>query len=310
MCPDDRHHCETASHPWIDGYLEHLIVVKGLAENSVSSYGSDLREFLMFLLDRGYSLQDAGEQALFLYLLHLNRKGLANRSLARQLSTLRTFFDYACEQGWTGTNPARLLDSPRTGRLLPEILTVEEVERLLAQPDCSTKLGFRDRTMLEVMYAAGLRVSEVCALRPLDFDPQAGVLKLWGKGGKERFVPLHLTAIEYVSSYLEKWRSRLSPVQEAMFLNRSGKTLSRQGLWKLIRKYGLQAGIRRAISPHTLRHSFATHLLEGGADLRTVQLLLGHADIGTTEIYTHIQGQRLRDVHRKYHPRSRMQVRT
>jgi integrase/recombinase XerD len=309
MSPDVSTGVAAGSHPWIDSYLEHLIVVKGLAENSVSSYGRDLREFHQFLLDNGRSLQDTDEHTLFLYLLHLNRKGLANRSLARQLSSLRTFFDYACEQAWIGSNPARLMDSPRTGRLLPDILSVEEVERVLAQPDCSTKLGFRDRTMLELMYAAGLRVSEVCSLRPLDLDPQAGVLKLWGKGGKERFVPLHLAAIEYASVYLESWRPLFSPRQEAMFLNRSGRALSRQGLWKLIRKYGMQAGIRSVISPHTLRHSFATHLLEGGADLRTVQLLLGHADIGTTEIYTHIQSRRLMDVHRRYHPRSRMQVR-
>ena len=291
-------------HPWVDGFIQYLIVSKGLSENSIASYSQDLQTLLAFLKDTSSSLEDLDDNELFLYFLNLRKKGLTSRSLARHLSTLRTFYDYLCEHHNLSGNPARLLDGPKLPQKLPQLLSFQEVKDLLAQPDCSCKLGFRDRTLLEIIYAAGLRVSEACSLKPLDFDPQMGVLRIWGKGGKERLVPLHLTAQTILSTYLDTWRLQFAPQQDLVFLNRSGMGLSRQGVWKMIKRRAREAGITREISPHTLRHSFATHLLEGGADLRTVQILLGHADINATEIYTHIQSKRLLDIHRNFHPRS------
>jgi integrase/recombinase XerD len=189
---------------------------------------------------------------------------------------------------------------------LPEVLSEEEMDAILALPDMREKLGVRDRCMLEILYGAGLRVSELCTLRIADLDAQRGVLRVFGKGAKERLVPLHGMAVSLLCDYARDWRPAFSPREDAFFLNRSGKSLSRVALWKIVRKYALKAGIRRAISPHTFRHSFATHLLEGGADLRSVQLLLGHADISATEIYTHVQSGRLRRIHNAYHPRCRV----
>lgn len=292
------------SHPLVDSYLHYLLVVKGLSENSVQACSQDLKSLLGFLQERSGALEEVDEQTLFLHLISLNQKGLSNRSLARHLSSIRGFFDFSTAQDGTNHNPARLLDSPKLQKQLPEVLSQQEIKSLLLQPDCGSKLGYRDKTILELMYGSGLRVSELCFLRPLDFDPQAGVLRIWGKGSKERLVPIHMLAQDYLSGYLKGWRGSFSPKTDLLFLNRSGAGLSRQGIWKMIKRYALQAGIKRRISPHTLRHSFATHLLEGGADLRTLQVLLGHADISATEIYTHVQRQKLIAIHKKYHPRA------
>ncbi len=292
------------SHPLVDFYLHHLLVVKGLSENSVSACSQDLKALLLFLRERNGTLEEVNEQILFLHMISLNQKGLTNRSLARHLSSIKTFFDFLCEKSRADSNPARLLDTPKLQQQLPEVLSQPEMESMLQQPEYSTKLGFRDRTIMELMYGSGLRVSEICRLRPLDLDPQTGILRIWGKGSKERLVPIHLLAQEYLTGYLQAWRKAFSPKTDLVFLNRSGLGLSRQGIWKMIKRYALQAGIKRRISPHTLRHSFATHLLEGGADLRTLQILLGHEDISTTEIYTHVQSQKLIEIHKKYHPRS------
>ncbi|MCF8031036.1 MAG: site-specific tyrosine recombinase XerD [Desulfohalobiaceae bacterium] len=292
------------THPWVEDYLEHLISVKGLSENSLASYSADIYSFLGFLEDISASLQEVDENTVLYYLVLLQQKGMASRSVARHLSSLRSFFDYLSEERRISANPGRLLEGPKISRILPEVLTRQEMDLLLEQPDSRTKLGMRDKTILELMYATGLRVSETCFLRPLDFDPQTGILKIRGKGDKERFLPVHLTAQDCLQTYLQNTRPAFRPVQEAVFLNRSGTALSRQGLWKMVKRYAQKAGIRRAISPHAIRHSFATHLLEGGADLRSVQLLLGHADISATEIYTHVQESRLKEIHHKYHPRS------
>ncbi len=292
------------NHPWIDGYIEFLLVMKGLTENSIESYSRDLYDLFSFLQSKSHGMEDIDEQSLFLYFLYLRKKGITSRSVSRRLSTFRMFFDYTYEQGWTNYNPARLLDNPKINKLLPEVLSQENIGKILQQPDCSTKLGYRDRTILELMYAAGLRVSEVCNLLPLDFDDQSGILKIRGKGQKERLVPIYKQAHEFLDNFISNWREWFYPKEEAIFLNRSGRSLSRQGIWKMIKRYAQQAGITRNISPHTIRHSFATHLLEGGADLRSVQLLLGHADISATEIYTHVQQNRLLEIHKKYHPRS------
>jgi len=287
----------------IDAFLEHLLVIKGLSPKTIEAYATDLRSFQTFLTNKKYSLLKVSENILFLYLLFLRQKGLQSRTLARHMAALRGFYNFLQEQNHIAENPARFLENPKLPRLLPKALTISEVEKLLKAPNPHTKLGFRDRTMLELIYAAGLRVSELIALKPLDYDEQAGLLKVWGKGSKQRLVPIHLTASRWLFTYLKVWRQKFSPREDNIFLNRSGKGLTRQGVWKIIKKYAKLAGLKQAVSPHTLRHSFATHLLEGGADLRTVQILLGHADISATEIYTHIQSSRLLNIHKKFHPR-------
>ena len=294
------------NHPWVDSYLEHVLIEKGLSENSLSGYAQDLYSLLAFLEEKSFALKDLSDRTLFLYLTYLRAKGLKSRSLARHLSSLRGFFAYAMDQKWFKEDPGHLLENPKLPKKLPEFLTRDEISRVLALPDTSTLLGMRDKVMLELLYAAGLRVSELIQMKVLDFDPQVGMLKVFGKGSKDRLIPIHFTAQDYLNRYLEFTRPAFKPVEDFMFLNRSGKGLTRQGVWKLIKKFATLAGIRRSISPHTFRHSFATHLLEGGADLRTVQLLLGHADISATEIYTHVESSRLKTLHQKYHPRSSM----
>jgi len=300
-------------HPLVDRYLEHLLVQKGLSHNTLLAYGADLNDFTAFLHERFAGdapqtktlLEAVNEQILFLYVVHVRRKGLGGRSLARHLSSLRGFFAFAREEGEFSEDPARFLENPKLRRALPEVLTRAEMDALLAAPDLSAKLGFRDRTMLELLYASGLRVSELCDLRALDFDPQTNLLRVFGKGAKERLAPVHATAAGFLLDYTRHWRPLFNPKAPELFLNRSGKRLSRVGVWKLVQRYALTAGIKVEISPHTFRHSFATHLLEGGADLRSVQMLLGHADITATEIYTHVQQERTVSVHRQFHPRSR-----
>nr|WP_321257261.1 site-specific tyrosine recombinase XerD [uncultured Pseudodesulfovibrio sp.] len=297
---------KNVNHPWVDRYLEYVLIEKGLSENSLAGYAEDLHSLLAFLNDKSFLLKDLSDKTLFLYLTYLRAKGLKSRSLARHLSSLRGFFAYAVGEKWYKEDPGHLLENPKLPKKLPEFLTKEEISRLLALPDTSTKLGMRDKVMLELLYAAGLRVSELIAMKVLDFDPQVGMLRVFGKGAKERLIPIHYTAQDYLNQYIEFTRPSFKPVEDFMFLNRSGKGLTRQGVWKLIKKFATLAEIKRSISPHTFRHSFATHLLEGGADLRTVQLLLGHADISATEIYTHVESNRLKSLHQRFHPRSSM----
>ena len=304
MRPQTPHHDFSPGHPLVDAFLEYLLIEKGLAENTLISYRADIEDFLAFLTSGGLNLENADEDALLLYLTHLKNKDLAGRSLARRLSALRGLFAFGLKEGLLSADPLEFLSNPKLARTLPDVLTCTEMDAILDMPDLREKLGFRDRTMLELLYAAGLRVSELCDLRPLDFDPQADILRIFGKGAKERLVPIHAGASRLLSDYLQIWRPQFSPKEDKAFLNRSGRGLSRQAVWKLIQKYVAQANIRKSVSPHTFRHSFATHLLDGGADLRTVQLLLGHSDVAATEIYTHVQEGRLQSIHRKYHPRA------
>lgn len=290
----------------LDGYATQLLVEKGLAENTLQAYTTDLRRFLGYVHEAGLELAALTEEDILYYQAWLRgTHGLGTRSLARHLSALRGFYAWCLDTGALPRNPATFLEGPKLTRPLPQVLTREELLSLLAQPDLNDKLGFRDRTMLELLYAAGLRVSECVALTPLQFDAQSGLLRVLGKGAKERFVPIHATAQEFLAVWLKHWRPAFKPVEDKVFLNRSGKGLSRQAVWKCIKRYALAAGIRKDISPHTFRHCFATHLLEGGADLRSVQLLLGHADVTATEIYTHVQTAQLLAVHRAHHPRGR-----
>lgn len=290
--------------PWKD----YLLAQRGLSPRSVASYGQDLESFFLFQEELAQGGAGAGafdEQEIFLYLAWSRSRRNSGRTLARRLSALRAFFSFAVDEGALGANPTLLLENPKLPRYLPEVLSREEMERLLALPDMNDKSGRRDRCMLELLYAAGLRVSELCNLCVIDLDLQRGLVRVFGKGAKERLVPLHDMIQQLLADYLRQWRAAFSPSGEQLFVNRSGRALSRQYVWKMVKKYALSAGIRRPVSPHTFRHSFATHLLEGGADLRAVQLLLGHADISATEIYTHVQAERLRAVHRRFHPRSR-----
>jgi len=288
----------------VERFLEYILVVRGLASGTIRSYSEDLVSFTAFLEEKKIPLTRTTEHNIFIYLMFLRKKGLQSRSLARHMATLRGFYSFLLEQGLVRDNPTGLLENPKLPKLLPKLLSIREVESILAQPLTGDKLGVRDKAMLELLYAAGLRVSEVSGLKVLNYDGQSGVVRVWGKGGKERIVPLHFTCMKWLDYYLQTWRGSFSPKQDFMFLNRSGKGLSRQGIWKVIKKHALLAGIRKKVSPHTLRHSFATHLLEGGADLRTVQILLGHSDIIATEIYTHVQSDRLKSTHEKFHPRS------
>ena len=305
MTPQTPPTSPVPSHAWVDRYLEHLLVAKGLSEHSLAAYSTDILDFLIFLNDHQARLEAVTDDSLFLYLMHLRTRGLASRSLARHLSALRGFFAFAADEGWLPESPAALIENPKLPRLLPDVLSRDEVASLLAAPDTTTPLGYRDRTMLELLYAAGLRVSELVGLTLGDYDAQAGILRVFGKGAKERLTPIHALAQDYLSTYLQSVRGAFKPREAFVFLNRSGKGLTRQAIWKHIKRYALEAGVSTRISPHSLRHSFATHLLEGGADLRTVQILLGHADISATEIYTHVQAGRLIAVHRAHHPRSR-----
>ena len=302
--PDETAESFPAHLAW--AWLDSLLFQRGLSRNTVIAYGQDLDALRDFLEEAALPLVQLDDESLLLYAAWLRRRGDTNRSLARRLSSLRSFLGWCVEEGILPSNPAALMSAPKIPSLLPEVLSREEVLAMLGAPDQTAKLGRRDRTMLELLYAAGMRVSELIGLRPLDLDLQRGVVRIVGKGNKERHFPLHDEAVSSAAAYLNNTRPLFCPIQDYVFLNRSGKGLTRQAVWKLIKRYALAAGIRKNISPHTFRHSFATHLLEGGADLRSVQLLLGHADLNATELYTHVQSDRLKRIHSMHHPRSRI----
>lgn len=285
---------------WLDG----LIAERGLSRNTVAAYQQDLDTLRDFFEELETPFNALNDDSMLLFTAWLRQRGDAARTLARRLSSLRSFLAWCVDRGELATNPAALIDGPKLPSMLPEVLTQEEMTRLLNTPDDTGKLGLRDRAMLELLYAAGMRVSELIDLKPLDLDLQRGVVRVFGKGSKERYIPLHDAAVIRMANYLRDVRPLFDPIESNVFLNRSGKGLTRQGVWKLVKRYALEAGIRKDISPHTFRHSFATHLLEGGANLRSVQILLGHADMAATELYTHVQAERLVQIHRKYHPRS------
>jgi integrase/recombinase XerD len=287
-------------------YLTYLKVERGLAQNTVLSYERDLKKFINFLIETGFSdLSGVKRQQIITYLLKLQGEKMAPASISRNLAAIRSFFNYLSTENLLREDPARDLDSPKLSKKLPKIITVEEVEELLNQPDETDKMGIRDRAMLELLYASGLRVSELISLEVDDVNLDIGFLRCQGKGSKERIVPLGKMAIHYIQLYLQQSRPKLvkNIYQKTLFLNFHGRPLTRQGFWKIIKKYAKQSGIDTEITPHTFRHSFATHLLENGADLRSVQEMLGHADISTTQIYTQVTGKKLRNIHKKFHPR-------
>lgn len=291
----------------ISSFLTHVKVEKGLSANTVSAYRRDLVKFDVFAQKRKLSLEGVSRDDLVDFLAGLYRMNLESRTVARHLVTLRNFFRFAQIQELIAADPTINLESPKIRRSLPGYLRLEEVERLLEQPDSTTPLGLRDRAMLEVLYSTGLRVSELIGLRVSDLDSKVGCVRCIGKGDKERIVPVGRKALVMVEKYLRDARPKLlgrlrgSPT---LFVNRRGVSLSRVGVWKILSGYGKRAGLRVSLTPHMLRHSFATHLLERGADLRSVQLMLGHADISTTQIYTHVVEERLKQIYKAHHPRA------
>ncbi len=290
----------------LDRFLYYLTVEKGLSDNTIEAYRHDLNRFLNHLREKGMEdLSKVGKVNLQAFFVGLKHHGLSARTIARNQVTLRSFFRFLVLEGILKTNPAQDLESPKTAKNLPNILTFREVEQLLEQPDLKTYLGIRDRAMIELLYATGMRVSELIHLPMNQANLEAGYALIYGKGSKERIVPLGSEAIKWITVYLQTVRNRLSKGREnpLLFIGRSGKGMSRQRFWKSIKGYGRRAGIRKRMTPHLLRHSFASHLLERGADLRSVQMMLGHVDISTTQIYTHVTGERLKKVHQKYHPR-------
>ena len=286
----------------ISSFLTHVRVEKGLSSNTVSAYRRDLVKFDEFARQRKLSLEAVTRDALVDFLAGLYRQKLESKTVARHLVTLRNFFRFAQIQDLIPEDPSVNLESPKVRRSLPGYLRLEEVERVLSQPDVKTPLGLRDRAMLEVLYSTGLRVSELTGLRVTDLDAKVGCVRCIGKGDKERIVPVGKKALAIVEKYLRDARPKLLGKvagNPTLFVNRRGAQLSRVGVWKILSAYGRQAGMRMALTPHMLRHSFATHLLERGADLRSVQLMLGHADISTTQIYTHVVEERLKQIYKR-----------
>ena len=290
-----------------DLFISYLRIEKGLSEKTIESYSADLNCYFKFMHNNQIHNLSGTDTALLLkHLISLRNKGLNARSRARHLVTLRGFYRFLVKEKVLSRDPVRQIDLPKSSLKLPAVLSVDEVKQLIEAPDTDTPLGVRDATMLELIYAAGLRVSELITLKTTDINREAGFVKVFGKGSKERIVPIGLYAKKQVDQYLEFSRPQLlkNRTSRFLFVTRSAKPMTRQGFWKLLKRYTTKAGIAKNITPHTLRHSFASHLLEGGADLRAVQIMLGHVDISTTQIYTHVAREHLKSMHQKYHPRS------
>jgi integrase/recombinase XerD len=291
---------------FVDQYVSYLILEKGLSKKTIESYGSDLSRYLEFLKQKDIKdIGDADTPLILKHLIALRKSGLGSRSCARHLITLRGFYRFLAQEKIIEYDPAKLIDLPKSGFKLPDVLSVSEIELLLNIPDTRQAIGKRNAAMLELLYAAGLRVSELINLKFLDVNLEACFVRVLGKGSKERIVPFGLFAKNKMDDYIINARPLLlkNGVSQFLFVARKGQPMTRQGFWKLLKQYAKQAGIKKKITPHSLRHSFASHLLEGGADLRTVQVMLGHVDISSTQIYTHVARDHLRQMHEKYHPR-------
>jgi integrase/recombinase XerD len=292
-------------------FLSYLRVEKGLAQNTILAYGRDLKRFAEFLRKRHKErMEDVTREDVVDFLSSLYKEKLDSRSVARYLVSLRGLYKFGMMEGTVDTDPTENLESPKVRSSLPTYLRVEEVDKLLQAPNLATPIGLRDRAMLEVLYSTGLRVSELLNLRISDIDMRIGCVRCIGKGDKERLVPIGRKAIEAVEQYLAQARPKFArpssppPHNQSLFLTSIGRRLSRVSIWKILHDYGTKLGLRGRLTPHKLRHSFATHLLEGGADLRSVQLMLGHADISTTQIYTHVVEERLKQIYKAHHPRA------
>jgi integrase/recombinase XerD len=296
--PDSEERC-------IEQFLDAMWVERGLSDLTLAAYRTDLIGFARWLVANDATLLDAGRDRVLGYLASRAQAGIRSRSTARLLSALRRFYRYQVREGRLAQDPTALVESPKAGRPLPAALSEQEVEALLAAPDLEQPIGLRDRAMLELLYAAGLRVSELVAMTLDQLNLRQGVVRTLGKGSKERLVPVGEEALVWLERYLGQSRPVLlkGRLSSDLFVTQRGEGMTRQAFWYRIKLYARQAGISRALSPHTLRHSFATHLLNHGADLRALQLLLGHSDLSTTQIYTHVARQRLQELHGKHHPR-------
>jgi integrase/recombinase XerD len=297
--------CTRTDAPIIERFSDALWMEAGLSENTLSAYRSDLDVYARWLARRNLDLERAGRGELLGYLAECVGRGARPRTTARLLSSLRRFYRYLLREGVIKADPSVEVDSPKLGRPLPKSLTEEQVERLLQAPDTKSNLGLRDRAMLETLYASGLRVSELVGLRLSQLNLNSGVLRVVGKGNKERLAPLGEEALTWLTTYLSQARGALlgAHISDALFLTARGTSMTRQAFWYGIKTHARRAGIDTALSPHTLRHAFATHLLNHGADLRVVQMLLGHADLSTTQIYTQVARERLKSLHARHHPR-------
>lgn len=297
---------ESSAQVVIDRFLDALWMERGLRANTLSAYGSDLRALAQWLAGRGRDLLQARRQDLQDYLADRFAAGMRPRSLRRKLTTIKRFYQFQVRTGGLRADPSARIETPRVGRPLPGSLSESEVEALLAAPDTNTYRGLRDRAMLELLYASGLRVSELVTLTMGMLNRTHGVVRLTGKGGKERLVPIGEEALDWIERYIEEARPELlrgHALTEELFVTTRGAGMTRQAFWYIVKRYARAVGIERPLSPHTLRHAFATHLLNHGADLRVVQMLLGHSDLSTTQIYTHVARARLQDLHGQHHPR-------
>lgn len=292
--------------PEVLHFLDYARVEKGLAGNSILSYRRDLAEFSVFLHRLGKSLSAVDRDDIRAFLKELYQRELGARSVARHLVSVRNLFRFLVREGRLAADPASEVEAPKLDQSLPKYLSGAEVDLLLAQPDVSTPLGLRDKAMLELLYATGMRVSELVHVAAADFDMGLGIVRCLGKGNKERLIPVGKSALRAVEAYLVAGRAALAGKRNLpwLFLNRRGGVLSRVGFWKILSAYGRKAGMATRLTPHLVRHSFATHLLERGADLRSIQLMLGHSDISTTQIYTHVLKERLKQVYQSHHPRA------
>jgi integrase/recombinase XerD len=291
----------------INEFINYLSVERGLAMNTLESYGRDLRQYSQYLeMDEEQGLDSVSRATIVNYLIHLQSQGKATATIARRLAALKAFYQFLVREKRIPQDPTANLESPKLEKRLPKVLSVREVELLLQQPEPGQPAGLRDRAMLELLYATGIRVSELVNLDADHINLEMGYIRCSGKGSKERIVPLGSIAIQSCREYLHAGRSKLVRDRDepALFVNHHGRRLTRQGFWKIVKKYAEDARINKEITPHTLRHSFATHLLENGADLRSVQEMLGHADISTTQIYTHVTKGRLKEVYARTHPRA------
>jgi integrase/recombinase XerD len=291
----------------LENFLEYLSVERGLAKNTIAAYNRDLKSYIFYLRTKNITnIEHTNRTTIVSYLLIMQKKGKASSSISRACAAIKSFYQFLFKERIIDEDPTINLDSPKLEHRLPKVLTVEEVEKLLCQPDMSNPLGMRDKSMLELLYATGMRVSELISIAVEDVNLEMGFLRCTGKGSKERIVPVGTIAVEYLEHYITNARKTILNGKKSniLFLNRQGNNMTRQGFWKIIKKYSRQAGVNKQITPHTLRHSFATHLLENGADLRAVQEMLGHADISTTQIYTHITRNKIKEVYDKTHPRA------
>ena len=290
----------------IRAFLNYLRVDKGLSKNTLECYRRDVEKFALLVHERNLQINQIVRRDVVDFLASLRRRGLDSRTVARHLATLRHFFRFALLEGYITNDPAMTIESPKTVQSLPQFLSVEEVELLLQQPDMNDIVGIRDRAMIELMYSTGIRVSELCGIRLNDLKMDPGCLRCVGKGDKERIVPVGRQALDAVHHYLRASRPRLlrEAISPFLFLTPRGKPINRIAFWVLLAAYGRKADLRKSLNPHMLRHSFATHLLDRGADLRSVQMMLGHSDISTTQIYTHVVEERLKQVYKAHHPRA------